>query len=167
MLITTVSGSETIKADQLFESLPLGSPVFVDTNVLIYASFPELSLSDVARHHLNILRGRELPVWTSRQVLREFLATATRPGTLSSLPSMDSIVDALRLWAEQLTIADEDAEVTQHLLTLLMNPGARGKQVHDANIVATMRRYGIFYLLTHNASDFVRYAPSIAVLPLT
>ncbi len=166
MAMTTVSGSETIAAYRLLEAVPPGSPVFIDTNVLIYASFPELSLSNVARHRLNALRGRELPVWTSRQVLREFLATATRPGTLSSMAPVHSIMEALHLWADQLTIAEEDAEVTQHLLALLVSPGARGKQVHDANIVATMRRYGIHYLLTHNGSDFTRYAPGITVLPL-
>jgi len=41
-----------------------------------------------------------------------------------------------------------------------------GKQVHDANIVATMLVYGIPQLLTHNPSDFARFSGLISVLPL-
>jgi hypothetical protein len=51
-------------------------------------------------------------------------------------------------------------------LDILDHPGAQGKQMHDANIVAIMRHYAIPYLLTHNASDFGRYAPWVKVLPL-
>jgi len=41
-----------------------------------------------------------------------------------------------------------------------------GKQVHDANIVATMLVHGVPNLLTHNAADFKRFSHLIAVLPL-
>ena len=41
-----------------------------------------------------------------------------------------------------------------------------GKQVHDANIVATMLVYGIPQLFTHNTSDFARFSGLITVLPL-
>jgi predicted nucleic acid-binding protein len=56
--------------------------------------------------------------------------------------------------------------VTGLLLDLLDWRTIRGKQIHDANIVAVMRRYGILSLLTHNAADFARYVPYIKVLPL-
>lgn len=39
-----------------------------------------------------------------------------------------------------------------------------GKQVHDANLVATMHAYGIDHLLTLNAADFRRFEPRIALL---
>src|SRR3954469_6648067 len=103
-------GGETSPPAPWLASVPLGSPVFVDTNVLIYASFPELSLSNVARQCLNSIRGRDLPVWSSRQVLREFLATATLPGTLATTATIQAILGALALWADQLIIAEEDAE---------------------------------------------------------
>ncbi len=62
--------------------VPGGSAVFVDTNVLVYASFFELPLSLTARRRLNALLDEDVSFWTSRQVLREFLAVATRPGVL-------------------------------------------------------------------------------------
>ena len=41
-----------------------------------------------------------------------------------------------------------------------------GRQIHDANIVATMREYGIPNLLTDNTSDFTRFGHLITVVPL-
>jgi len=41
-----------------------------------------------------------------------------------------------------------------------------GRQVHDANIVATMQVYGITHLLTHNTDDFARFAHLITVVLL-
>lgn len=38
-----------------------------------------------------------------------------------------------------------------------------GKQVHDANIVATMLAYDIPCLLTHNTRDFERFGEVIRI----
>ena len=40
---------------------------------------------------------------------------------------------------------------------------SRGKQVHDANIVATMRANGLKRLATFNVADFARFEDEIAV----
>ena len=52
------------------------------------------------------------------------------------------------------------------LLTLCLTIPLGGKQVHDANIVATMQAHGIGKLLTHNTVDFARYQHLITVIPL-
>jgi hypothetical protein len=44
--------------------------------------------------------------------------------------------------------------VFRELLTLLRAGLASGKQVHDANVVATCVAYGIPRLLTHNVAGF-------------
>ena len=56
--------------------------------------------------------------------------------------------------------------MTTNLLTLLQAVSVLGGRVHDANIVATMQAYGIAKLLTHNTSDFARFASVISILPL-
>jgi len=99
-------------------------------------------------------------------VLREFLAVATRPGFLTPLPPVPFLAQAVKAFENWFQLAAEDAQVTALLLELLNNPGAQGRQVHDANIVATMRRHQISHLLTHNAADFRRFAPWITILPL-
>lgn len=55
-----------------------GSAVFVDTNILIYASFPGMPFYAAARTRLGELESQRVTFWTSRQVLREYLAATTR-----------------------------------------------------------------------------------------
>jgi predicted nucleic acid-binding protein len=104
--------------------------------------------------------------WTSRQVLREYLASITRPGAFVPQPAIEKLCQAVRLFEAELEIADEDAAVTAVLLDLLTSRGVQGKHVHDANIVATMRRYGIAWLFAQNTADFTRSLPEINILPL-
>lgn len=143
-----------------------GSPLFVDTNVLVYFTFIHFAEHQPARQRIAKCESLPAVLWTSRQVLREFLAVATQPGFLTPLPPFTFLADAVRAFENQFQVAADDAEVTALLLELAENPGARGKQVHDANIVATLRRHRISHLLTHNITDFRRYAPWVTVVPL-
>lgn len=143
-----------------------GSPVFLDTNVLVYFIFTDFEQHPAARQRLAECERLPVPMWTSRQVLREFLAVTTRPGFLTPQPPISFLVETVRAFENQFQIAVDDEEVTAGLLEMIENPGAQGKQVHDANIVATMRRHQISQLVTHNAADFRRYASWIAVVPL-
>jgi predicted nucleic acid-binding protein len=143
-----------------------GSAVFLDTNILVYSSFPGAPFYDAARARLSELESNEVVFRTSRQVLREFLASTTRPGAVVPPPMLGALTQAVRQFESEFEIADEDAAVTAILLDLLKSRTVQGKQIHDANIVATMRRYGIPSLLTHNTADFTRYMPDIGVPPL-
>ena len=143
-----------------------GKAVFLDTNILVYASFPGTPFHDAARARLGELERDGAVFWASRQVLREFLASTTRPGAVVPPPTLAAVAEAVRQFEAEFEIADEDAAVTAILLELLKSRRVQGKQIHDANIVATMRRYGIPSLLTHNTADFVRYIPDISVLSL-
>jgi predicted nucleic acid-binding protein len=58
------------------------SPVFLDTNVLVYASLALSPFHAAATERLAALEGDGVDLWVSRQVLREYLAAMTRPGTL-------------------------------------------------------------------------------------
>jgi len=63
-----------------------------------------------------------------------------------------------------INIADETRAVSLGLLTLLENVPIAGKQVHDANIVATMQSLDITQLITLNIDDFKRFVPRILLL---
>jgi predicted nucleic acid-binding protein len=143
-----------------------GSAVFLDTNILVYASFPSRLLHAAAVARLAEFRQWEVVFWISRQILREFLAATTRPGAIDPAPSVSVLTRTVRDFAAGFTIAQDNSGVTAQLLDILETVGAQGKQVHDANIVATMRQHRILYLLTQNVTDFQRYASWITVLPL-
>jgi len=63
-------------------------------------------------------------------------------------------------------VAEDGPGVTAHLLALLERVTVGGRQVHDANTVATMLAHGISRLLTNNPGDFKRFAAFITVVPL-
>ena len=50
-----------------------------------------------------------------------------------------------------------DPLVTDNLLALCREVSVGGRQIHDANIVATMLAHGERRLLTFNVSDFRRF----------
>src|SRR5262249_27125778 len=98
--------------------------------------------------------GRQSPLWISRQILREYLASLSRPGTLTSPVSMTTLITDIRSFETGFFIAEDGPGVTSQLLNLPASIPYAGKQVHDANIVATMLALAMQKLLTHNVADF-------------
>ena len=143
-----------------------GSPVLADTNILVYVTFSHFQQHDTARRRMTEFDQTAVRWWTTRQVLREFVAVTTRPGFLTPMPPAAFVAKTVRAFEDSFQMAEEDRVVTALLLEMVEKPGAQGRQVHDTNIVAAMRRHEIPYLLTNNGSDFIRYQPWITVLPL-
>ncbi len=54
--------------------------------------------------------------------------------------------------------------VNESLIALCREVSVRGRQIHDANIVATMLAYGERRLLTFNTADFRRYGGRIELV---
>lgn len=106
--------------------------------------------------------GEEQPA-LSRQVLREYLAVVTRPQTWSvPLPRTQAIADVLEL-SRAFAILEDGPAVTPILLDLCRDVPEGGRQVHDANIVATLLAHGERRLLTFNDGDFIRFMPRIEI----
>jgi predicted nucleic acid-binding protein len=86
----------------------------------------------------------------------------TRPQAFKNLPKT-TVLEQIEQFTTRFNVADDIPVVTGKLLDLLANYRLGGKQVHDANIVATMQAYGIPALLTHNTKDFERFADVIRI----
>lgn len=142
------------------------SAAFVDTNILVYAKLAQAPLHAVAVQRLTALVETGAVLWVSRQILREYLAAMTRPNTLTSPIPINALVEDVRDFATHFQVADDTSAVTEKLLALVEQVEVGGKQLHDANIVATMQAYEVQHLLTHNAADFARFAHLITVLPM-
>jgi predicted nucleic acid-binding protein len=141
-------------------------PIFIDTNVLVYANLALSPFHRDAIDRLTSFAAAGVTLWMSRQIFREYLSAMTRPGLLTGTIPMASLIGDIRSFSTQFSIAEDGPYVTAQLLTLLQQVPSAGRQVHDANIVATMQAHGITRLLTHNTDDFARYAGLITVLPL-
>lgn len=137
----------------------------VDTNILIYNSLPSSPLQPAAERKLLAAEAAG-EVWVSRQIFREFIASMTRPGTANPPIPTGAVLTAVSDLAARLQVAEDGPVVFAHLLSLLAAVPCSGKQVHDANIVATMLAHGVPNLLTHNVADFTRFASYITVVPL-
>jgi predicted nucleic acid-binding protein len=141
-------------------------PTFIDTNVLVYANVVTAPLHQVALQALNDLWTAGTELWCSRQVFREYLATLSRPQTFAAPQPSAVLVAQIQKFQTLMRIAEDGPAVTATLLNLVTTVALAGKQVHDANIVATMQANGITRLLTHNTADFSRFSTMITVVPL-
>lgn len=140
--------------------------VFVDTNVLIRATIASAPLHDQAVRALVRLRERRVELWISNQVIREYIANLTRPQQYSHAIPFGAVLDQVRRLRTLFKVAEDTSLGLDHLLRLLADVPTGGKQVHDANVVATMLAFGINCILTHNIEDVRRFANKIAILPL-
>jgi predicted nucleic acid-binding protein len=61
----------------------------------------------------------------------------------------------------------ENESTREQLFRLLDSVPCAGKQVHDANIAATMLGHGVRVLVTLNGRDFDCFAPAIRVVGLS
>ena len=141
-------------------------PVFVDTNILVYHQAANTPWHAAARTRLHGLATAGHPLWVSRQIFREFLAALSRPGIVTPAVPMADLLADVRTFQARFLIAEDGPAVTAHLLSLLTAVPCAGKQIHDANIVATLLAHGIPKLLTHNIADFNRFGAYITVVPL-
>jgi predicted nucleic acid-binding protein len=143
-----------------------GNPVFLDTNILVYASQAQSPYYQAALEAIQSFYDAGVDLWISRQVLREYLATLTRPQQFTNPLPIATVIQDIRYFYNRFLVAEDNSQVTERLLTIMEEIPSGGKQVHDANIVATMLVYGIPQLLTHNTSDFARFSELITLLPL-
>ena len=138
--------------------------MFFDTNVLVRARFEAAPSHDLARRRMGEAGESGEALRISRQVLREYLATVTRPQPWSPPVAMDIALGHMTALEARFEILEDGPGVADMLRALCREVPVGGKQVHDANIVATMLAHGERRLLTFNGADFRRYGERIALI---
>lgn len=139
---------------------------FIDTNILVYASDANSPWYRKANQALKNAISGGVPLFISPQVLREYLSVATRSVTHEKTIPWDKINKNHLRFQRTFKVLPEDTATAQKLGELVQKYHVSGKQVHDANIVATMLMHGIQSILTHNVDDFKRYNSLIKIVPL-
>jgi predicted nucleic acid-binding protein len=143
-----------------------GDSLFLDTNVLIFATDSRSPLQPIAEGALQ--RNRIAGTWVvvSPQVLREYMAVALRPASAGGNASLDDVRANIATFRAAFHVVAETDVVVERLVELLPKLPPSRRRIHDANIVATMLTYGIRQLLTHNTDDFALFADLITLIPL-
>lgn len=139
----------------------------LDTNVLLTATDEGRAEHSQALLIFTDWAARGTTLYASGQIMREYLAVATRPGDQNGLglKQTDAIAN-VRVLRTRITLLAEDARVADRLLDLMDQVRCGGKKVHDANVVATMLVHGIDSLVTINMTDFAGFDNHIRLLPL-
>src|SRR5258708_38753796 len=111
-------------------AMKVGRRIFVDTNVLPRATIDTAPLHSEARTLLDKLwdEGTELSI--SHQVLREYIANATRPQTYSPSLPMDAVLAQVEDFHKTFRILPDSPAVLAKFLELVRNVSIGGKQVH-------------------------------------
>jgi predicted nucleic acid-binding protein len=146
--------------------MTMGAKAFVDTNILLRALLTQMGQHVQADALLKRMISEDAELWISGQVIREFIVQATHPNTLEESLTMGEVIHEINTIRPLFQIADETAAVRAKLLELLQVYPTAGKQVHDANIVATMLVYDITTLLTLNVDDLRRFEDRIKIVTL-
>ena len=136
---------------------------FVDTNVLVYATATSAPFRDRARTAL-VRRAADEQLSVSRQILREYVAVMTRPQTWGRALSLAEAMTDAAVFERRFTVLEDGQLVWDQLMDLSRRYSFGGRQVHDANVVATMLAHGERRLLTFNEADFRRFTPLIEVV---
>ena len=138
--------------------------MFIDTNVLVASRFLEAPNHDIARPRLERAFRDPDPLRISRQVLREYLAVVTRPQAWAVPSTRDDALDDVQRLMSRFEILEDGPAVTDSLVALCREVLVGGRQIHDANIVATMLAHGERRLLTFNSADFRRFGDRIELV---
>lgn len=140
--------------------------LLVDTNVLLRLVEPAHGQHATAVDATELLDALGHQVVIVPQVVYEFWAVATRPVDANGLgmtatetrSKLDGLLSMFRVLRDERAIYERWQQV-------VADHNVKGKQVHDARLVAAMLRHNISHLLTFNAPDFVRYSAVTVVEP--
>lgn len=140
----------------------INQDIFVDTNILVYFKTIKSPNFRVANFKL-IQFYIDNEIFISNQVLKEYLVTMSR---LSSETNLDLFISDANYFANKFNLLFDSQESKIILMDIIAKFKVRGKQIHDANIVATMLANNIKNLFTHNVKDFERFSSLINIVPL-
>jgi len=142
-----------------------GEAIFIDTNLLIYATSDESPFQNRSVELINRLMKDGIPCVISPQIIREYLVVFTR-GLSPTDPARAAALSNIHKFLEAFILLEENQQTVARLSAIVADGKAGGKQIHDANIVAVMQVHGVKRLVTHNLDDFKAYAQWIDILDL-
>jgi predicted nucleic acid-binding protein len=127
----------------------------VDTNILVYLANGAAAEHRATTAAVTRLRLAGDRLMITAQVLFEFWSVATRPVSVNGLgwtaAETRATIDGFRA---RFAVLPELPDVIDAWLALVTAYDLKGKRVHDAHLLATMKANGVSRLLTLNATDF-------------
>lgn len=138
----------------------------VDTNILLRSAQPSHPMhADATRAVGQLLADGEILSVIPQNII-EYWAVATRPVSANGLGlSVDETILEVARLKSIFQILPDNAAIFSEWEGLVSKHSVKGKEVHDARIVAAMLAHGVTHLLTFNTDDFKRYTQITAINP--
>lgn len=132
--------------------------ILLDTNVVLRLGDRGHRMHDAALAAIDWLDANGHECVIVPQVLYEYWVVATRPREDNGLgmPVADAEA-AVSQWVAVFRLLLDERGVFSQWRELVVDNGVRGKNAHDARLVAAMRRHGVTDLLSFNKFDFIRF----------
>jgi predicted nucleic acid-binding protein len=138
----------------------------VDTNVLVRLIQHSHAMQADARRAATTLtrQGNQLSIVA--QNLSEFWAVATRPVANNGLDLTPAgTAEHLKTFKQTFTVLPESTDIFAEWERLVVLHSVRGRQSHDARLVAAMLVYEVTHILTFNTDDFKCFTEITVVNP--
>ncbi len=139
----------------------------IDTNVALRWMQRNAPEHPVAVQAVRVLLNAEVQIALATQNLIEFWNVATRPTEANgfgwSIQRAQEVIADLESLFE---VLHETEAVYVEWKRIVQKYGVRGRQVHDARLVAFAQVYGIDRVISFNEVDFQRYNEIQVVHPL-
>ena len=130
----------------------------LDTNILLRSSDDSSEHFELALGAVQTLLARGETLLLVPQNIYEFWAVATRPTRSNGLGwDVERVQREVSILTTRFTFLPDTQEVFEHWLELVTRFKVKGKQVHDARLVAAMQTHSVENILTLNVKDFERY----------
>jgi predicted nucleic acid-binding protein len=138
----------------------------VDTNILLRSAQPSHPMhADATRAVSELLAQGEILSVIPQNII-EYWAVATRPVEANGLGmSVEETAAEVKRLQIIFQILPDNADIFTEWKRLVSEHEVKGKEVHDARIVAAMLAHRVTHLLTFNTADFKRYTEISAVNP--
>lgn len=140
--------------------------ILTDTNILLrltQQTNPDHQRADGA---LDALRSRDDEPCIVPQIIYEYWTVCTRPIEQNGL-GMTVTDTASKMWGLQqlFPLYRDERAIFDHWEQLVTRHEVKGKNAHDARLVAAMLHDGLTHLLTFNDSDFKRFTEITVLTP--
>ncbi len=139
--------------------------IFVDTNVWVARILKNHTFHKRAKDALDEHTKNKEYLYISSQIIREIISVCTLGKGLSRPLTWDELYQELAAVLKQVVLLPENSKTVARLVDLGKQYRVRGKQIHDANIAATMLANSISRILTFNPDDFKRFDEIEVIIP--
>ena len=133
--------------------------ILVDTNVVLRLGDKRHPMHSEALAAIEWLHANGHECVIVPQVLYEYWVVATRPlennGLGMSVPEADAAISQA---VEFFRLMLDERGIFTYWRDLVASNDVKGKNAHDARLVAAMQRHGLADLLSFNKPDFARFA---------